>query len=110
MNTENNDHQSTVTDILESRFGKSLEGASLEDKLSLLEATACSLRVDMTFASALEIVCSMDDSTLESVSLLDMDDSVDFENVNEGLRIMALLTEGIAEDYSVLAAKERLAD
>lgn len=105
MNTENNDHQSTVTDILESRFGKSLEDASLEDKLSLLEATACALRVDVTFASALESL--MPD---EPVPILDIDTSVDFKDANEGLRIMALLTEGIVEDYSVLAANKKLAD
>lgn len=105
MDTENNDRQSTVTDILEFRFGKSLEGASLDGKLSLLEATVCALRVDVTFASALESLIPG-----EPIPILDIDTSVDFKDTNEGLHIMALLTEGIVEDYSVLAANKRLAD
>lgn len=100
MNTDDLSNK-TVTDILKSKFGESLETATLDTKLSILEATAYSLRTDVPFVAALDRCQPI---------LPDTDDSIDFEDVNEGLHILSLLTEAIIEDYSKLAAKERLAD
>jgi hypothetical protein len=100
MDTENNDNQSTVSDILKSQFGKSLEDASLEEKFLLIEATAFSLRVGITFASAL------DRSYVRPNILQDMDTSMDFKDANEALHLIGLLTEGIVEDYSALRERK----
>jgi len=102
--------QSTVFDTLKDQFGDSLEGASLCQKLILMESAAQSLRMGIGLNSA---IANLDyrgikHEELEGLEALDFGDSTHFRNVNEGLRVMALLDQGIVEDCSVLAAKERL--
>lgn len=104
--------QPTVLDALKDQFGDSLGDASLCQKLILIEATAQSLRLDIGFNSALGNLdyTGVKDKEVESLEALDFDDSTDFQDANEGLRVMGFLHEGIVEDYSVLTANERLAN
>ncbi len=105
--------QSTVSDRLKDQFGDSLESASLTQKLVLMEATAQAMRTDSDLGSALE---NLDYSTvptddIDGLEALDFsDDLTAFQDANEGLRVMGFLVEGIVEDYSVLAANERLSN
>ena len=106
--------QSTVSDRLKDQFGDSLESASLTQKLVLMEATAQAMRTDSDLGSALG---NLDYSTvptddIDGLEALDFSDDLTaaFQDTNEGLRVMGFLVEGIVEDYSVLAANERLSN
>lgn len=105
--------QSTVSDILKDQFGNSLESASLTQKLVLMEATDQAMRTDSDLGSALG---NLDYSTvpvddIHALEALDFpEDLTIFQDANEGLQVMSFLVEGIVEDYSVLAAEERLTD
>jgi hypothetical protein len=101
MNTENNDHQSTVSDILKSQCGESLKNTSLETKLILMEATAFSLRLGIPFTLALDYLLNGKPKSLQDEGPL-----MDFKDANEGLHIMGLLNEGIVEGYSVLRERK----
>ena len=103
--------QSTVFDTLKDQFGDSLEDASLPQKLILMEATAQSMRMGLGLDSALGNLdyAGVDEDDIEGFeALLDSGGSTDFQDVNEGLRVMTFLATGIVEDYSILAANERL--
>jgi hypothetical protein len=104
--------ESTVLYLLEDQFGDSLAGASLTQKLALMEATALNLRSgSYVFRSALQSLDSSDLSVedTEGLDAIDFSDELtDFQDVNEGLKVLGFLHEGIIEDFSVLAANERL--
>ncbi len=102
--------QPTVLNALESQFGDSFEDASLCQKLILMEATAQSLRLDIGLDSALGNLdyTGARDKDVEGLQALDFSDSTDFQDAKEGLLIMTFLGSGIVQDYSVLAAEERL--
>lgn len=104
--------ESTVLYLLEDQFGDSLAGASLTQKLALMEATALNLRSGShDFRSALQSLDSSDLSVedTEGLDAIDFSDELtDFQDVNEGLKVLGFLHEGIIEDFSVLAANERL--
>lgn len=103
--------ESTVLSRLEDQFGDSLADASLTQKLVLMEATALTMRSSYDLRSAIQ---SLDSSELsvedtEGLDAIDFsDDLTDFQDVNEGLKVLGFLHEGIIEDFSVLAANERL--
>ena len=102
--------QSTVFDTLKDQFGDSLEGASLCQKLILMESTALSLRmgIGLNLAIANLDYRGIKREVIEGLEALNFGDSTHFRNVNEGLRVITLLYQGIVEDCSVRAAKERL--
>lgn len=61
--------QPTVFDLLKDQFGDSLEGASLTQKLALMEATAQAMRSDYDLRSALESLDSSDISIEDAEGL-----------------------------------------
>ncbi len=102
--------QSTVFNTLKDQFGDSLEEASLPQKLILMEATAQSMRMDIGFDSALGNLdyTGVGNKDVEGLEALDFSDSTNFQDANEGLRVITFLGAGIVEDYSVLAANKKL--
>lgn len=102
--------QVTVFDVLKDQFGDSLEGASLPQELILMEATAQSMRMDFGLDTTLSNLdyAGVADGDVEVLEALGFGGSTKFQDVNEGLRVMNLICSGIVEDYSVLAAEERL--
>ena len=102
--------QSTVFDTLKDQFGDSLEDASLPQKLILMEATAQSMRMDLSLDSALGNLdyTGVANDDVEGLEALDFSGFTDFQDANEGLRVITLLGQGIVEDYSILAANKKL--
>lgn len=100
----------TVLNTLEDQFGDSLEDASLPQKLILMEATAQSMRMDFGLDTTLSNLdyAGVADGDVGGLGALDFSGYTKFQDVNEGLRVMGFLVSGIVEDYSVLAANERL--
>jgi hypothetical protein len=93
----------TVSQVLANAFGADFSRATQEQRLLLVEAIAFSLRTGCAWQNSLGSVYSrakVPKMPAVCFCLAGM-------SRNEGLRLLAVLSEAIVEGYSVLVATER---
>lgn len=94
----------SVSSVLSTFFGSEFENANLDQKLALLEAVACTLREGGSFSGNLMAVVGCGPDMPDAFRDVATQASAEIQ-INEGLKLMAVLQVAIAEGYSVKYAK-----